>query len=268
MYLKLILTALSILLISGCATNSVNSANSLNHGSLREFIRSNSITKYGYQVVPDPTGSAPTEMVERFEVRSGDCAGGDCGGATGPTSRTGDRERSEIATDKNNYQNDEYWYGWSMFLPKEHENIWPSNLTLGQFYNNDGGIDTNTCSAFMFQNSAGYGVLRKGLTIDRHFKCFTREYETILTDEELLGNWNRLEVHARWSNKEDGFFKVYANGVLKYDFNGRTLDGTGVFLKYGAYRSWVKLYYEKTMPTTIVYYANVKRSKTREGLAP
>ena len=267
---KLIILSLSILLVTGCATNSSTSLTStLDHGSLHKFSKLNNTTKHGYQVVPDPTGTAPTEMVERFEVRSGECGGLDCGGSNGPTSRTGNRERSEIETDNNNYQNDEYWYGWSMFLPKDHENLWPSNLTLGQFYNNDGTTDRpDTCSSFMFQNSASYGVLRKGLTIDRQFKCFTREYTTILTDEELLGNWNRIEVHARWSNKEDGFFKVYTNGILKYDFEGRTMDGNGVFLKYGIYRCWVSLYYEKTIPTTTVLYANVKRSKTREGLAP
>jgi len=261
---KLFISIILILLIGGCATNS---ANSLDHGNLKEFTRSNSTTPHGYQIVSDPTGSAPLKMVERFEVRSGECSGGDCSieGQTG--SRVGSRERSEISTDRNNYSNSEYWYGWSIFVPKDHINVWPVNVTLGQFYNIDGAIDSPTCSSFMFQNSAGWGALRGGLTIDRHHRCATQEYVTILTDKELLGNWNKIEVHAKWSNLDDGFFEVYANGILKYSFKGKTTEGNGIYFKYGVYRSWVKRYLAP-VPTQVVLYANVKRAKTREGLAP
>lgn len=261
MYYKLFLSSISFVLIAGCASNS---ANSLNHGSLSEFTRSNSTTKHGYQIVKDPTESAPTEMVERFEVRSGDCSGLDCSSESSGGTRSGSRERSEIATDKN-YQNSEYWYGWSIFVPKDHINIWPVNLTLGQFYNIDGSIDSATCSSFMFQNSAGLGALRGGLTIDRQYRCTTQEYVNILTDEELIGRWNKIEVHAKWSSSDDGIFEVYANEKLKYSFKGRTTEGSGVFLKYGIYRSWIKRYLGP-VPTQIVYYSNVKRAKTREGL--
>lgn len=263
---KLFIAVLSIILISGCATNA---SNKLNHGSLYEFTRSNSTTKHGYQIVKDPTESAPAEMVERFEVRSGDCAGIDCHVISTNWKSTGFRERSEISTDKDNYPNSEYWYGWSIFVPKDQPSIYPVYGTFGQFYNIDGGHTSNTCSAFMFVNTVGWSEKKGGLTVDRHFKCNTEEYATILTDEELRGNWNKIEVHAKWSNKQDGFFQVYANGILKYDFKGRTTEGNGVFFKYGIYRSSTYLWpTSSSLPTQIAYYANVKRAKTREGLAP
>ena len=44
-----------------------------------------------------------------------------------------------------------------------------------------------------------------------------------------------------------------------------------VYFKYGIYRTYVSRwysYYRKEAPGQIVYYANVKRSKTEEGLNP
>ncbi len=64
---------------------------SADEGSFGPFTRDLSDTEWGYQLLLDPTGFAPTEEVERFEVRPGDC------------SRDGDRddcadnrERSEL----------------------------------------------------------------------------------------------------------------------------------------------------------------------------
>ena len=255
---KLFLPILSILLISGCA-NSLN--NKIERGNFREGFRSLNNTSHGYKVIADPTGSAPTPNVEKFEVRHGDCgvidSWSDC--AT-------DRERSEIHTGSDNYEGSEYWYGWSLYLPSDFPDLYPVNQTLGQFHQEGNPLG---CSSFLFEKSW------HGLIIDRQFLCRARDEVEILSNKELFGNWNKFEVHAKWSNKDDGYFDIYVNGELKYNWKGRTMNGTVVYMKYGIYRSFLSRYCRvhdcsdnKIVPTQIALYANVKRAKTREGLAP
>lgn len=65
--------------------------NYLDRGEFGVFLRSLNVKPYGYTVIVDPTGNAPSRLIERFEVRPGDChfSGGwsDC---------RSDRERSEL----------------------------------------------------------------------------------------------------------------------------------------------------------------------------
>ena len=48
----------------------------VDRGDFGSFKRLLNDRPYGYRVVEDPTGSAPTRRVERFEVRPGDCVDG------------------------------------------------------------------------------------------------------------------------------------------------------------------------------------------------
>ena len=86
--IRLIASVTFAAILSACVTTEYSVTQ---RGDFPEFRRSLSNTSYGYQVVPDPTGSAPVPVVERFEVQPGDCwhneASDDC---------STDRERSEL----------------------------------------------------------------------------------------------------------------------------------------------------------------------------
>lgn len=233
-------------LTAGCT---VGSLQAVDRGSMGPVKRSLNRAPHGYEVIPDPTGSAPTELVEKFEVRPGDCFGNaewnDC---------YEDRERSELSASTNNGFGTEYWYGWWIYVPKDYVNVHPTKVALGQFHQRNGP------PAFMFQNHTG------GLMVDKNFgNSFQRE--KILSDDELRGTWNQIEVHAKWGR--DGFFAVYANGELKRVFEGVTANKP-IYFKYGLYRSFLKRYKVlakvNEVPTQIVYYSNVRRARTREGL--
>lgn len=253
--LFLSLFVLCALFISGCHQTY------LNKGSFGSFKRSLNTKSYGYKIIEDPTGSAPTPLVERFEVRHGDC-----GWSGGWSDCSNDRERSELSGTKDNYSGSEYWYGWHIYIPPDWNNIYPTKTALGQFHQSGGSRP-----AFMFQNRDG------GYWVDRNFGNSYGD-EKIIKKEDFIGKWNKIEIHAKW-NKKDGFFIVYVNGEKKYDFKGTTKDEQAVYFKYGIYRSFMTRYlkgrYEvvfgdapKIVPTQIALYSNVKRSKAREGLLP
>jgi hypothetical protein len=66
------------------------------------------------------------ETSQRFEVRHGDCFELDC---------TDDRRRVEYQQPNeasNRYVGRTVWYGWSVYLPPDFQDVTPANTLLGQ----------------------------------------------------------------------------------------------------------------------------------------
>ena len=214
------------------------------------FHRSLNTKTYGYLAINDPTGYAPVSVVERFEVRPGDC-----GQEMGWSDCKNDRERSELSEDALSYPNEEgetWWYGWHMFVPEDYPNIYPAKVALGQFHQLNGRNP-----AFMFQNHKG------GLWLDNQL---TKRYYPLISESDLRGRWHKIEVHAHWSRSRDGFFKVWVNGGQKVNIKGHTLSDKTSYFKYGIYRSFLSRSFHH--PAQTVYYANVRKHRSREGLLP
>jgi hypothetical protein len=241
-----------ILSLGACQTVADSS---INRGSFGPFMRSLNTTSHGYAVIKDPTGSAPAPLVERFEVRPGDCGSND-----GWSDCAKDRERSELSErHKTPTTGTSSWYGWSLFVPVDYVNIYPTKVALGQFHQH------RSHPVWMFQNSRG------GYHLDDQVTGTTRRYYKLIDDKDLRGKWHRIEVHAKWANKNDGFFKVWVNGQQMVDYSGQTMSASATYFKYGLYRSFMSRYRNTKgrddVPGQIVYYANVRRANSREGLA-
>ena len=236
-----------VLGLSACQT--------VNRGSFGSFMRSLNNTSHGYAVIEDPTGSAPTKLVERFEVRPGDCSSN-----SGWSDCANDRERSELSEQHKSWTlGTTNWYGWSFYVPEDYINIYPTKVALGQFH------QERSHPVWMFQNSSG------GYHLDDQVFGSTRRYYELIDETDLRGKWHRIEVHAKWSKEDDGFFKVWVNGEQKVDYSGQTMTATKTYFKYGVYRSFMSRYKNananKVVPGQIVYYANVRRASSRENLA-
>lgn len=123
MKLKICLLFISILL-TGCS-----SINHKREGFSSAFYRSLNSTSHGYNIVKDPTGSAPTEEVERFEVRAGDCSQdsvwSDC---------KNNRERSEVASPRMRFIGNEEKYTWYMYVPEDWQDVVPAYNVYGQIF--------------------------------------------------------------------------------------------------------------------------------------
>lgn len=228
-------------------------ATALQADGLGSFYRSLSTTPYGYRIVPDPTGSASAPTVQRFEVRPGDC-----GETRGLSDCATDRERSELAQDRSNRirPNTESWYGWSLYLPDDFPNVFPTKTVLGQFH------QTASNPVFMFLHTAD------GLVLANHLARGAKDL--LIPEEDLRGAWHKVEVHARWSRMPDGFFRVYVAGVLRSEYRGVTMTAREVYLKYGVYRSFVSRYWNaigvRDVPTQIAFFSGVTAARAREGL--
>ena len=183
----------------------------------------NAEKSYALNIVEDIVRAGKQAL--RFEVRSGDC-----GFEEGWQDCPNDRERVELAAagPKNLMRSGEYWFAWSLYLPEDHQNLQPIMVHYGQFHQWDGPV------AWMFSElKNGYNVVR---TIDPYDEAL------LISNKDFVGKWNDILINANWSKQDDGFFKIWVNDQLKYDYKGPTFSGTGVYHRFGIYRSYVSGY--------------------------
>ena len=233
-------------LLAGCASSAWTFHRSLEIGA----------KPWGHSTVSSPNyPDRFGDTSERFEVRPGDCSRGHDGWDDCSTNR----ERSELAQTGGQNDGSEYWYGWSIFFPDEFENMYPTQVTLGQFHQIGGK------PVFMFKNGEppsyySYHVEPGGYWLqDRTYPASPRSYN-LIDEKDLRGVWHDILVHARWSRKDDGFFRVWVNGTQRVDRDGKTMTKSKVYFKYGIYRRGLR---PKTV-TQVVYYDEILRGKSRE----
>jgi len=191
----------------------------------------------------DPTGLAPAPMVQRFELRPGDCLSeppfNDC--ETGV-------ERAELAQDVSipNASSQAYWYRWKVFFPEDFEGTYPARNRHGQF--NDQGTGT---AAWVFELGST-GALWLGSRFDDESRFFS-----LINERDLRGQWHDIVVEAVWSNTE-GKVNVWLNDERRVRYRGVTCKRCRIFLSYGISRVGVdefkKRHPERELPTQVVYY--------------
>ena len=203
---------------------------------------------YGACIV-DKNDGYPTRLGQqslRFELRDGDCGYN----KRGWSDCDNDRQRHELASQpfKSNVN---YWFAWSIYLSDDYQVIYPVKNALGQFHQNDG------FPLFMFQNHNG------GYHLDRQFNYRTINHMKLLEQEDMLGRWNDIIVNAKWTHKDDGFFKLWVNGKLMHVFEGQTQsEGDTVYQKLGIYHGYLSRAKVSRIPSHVVYYDEVRTARS------
>ena len=186
---------------------------------------------YGMQVVNKKDGHpvrAGKQSI-RFELRHGDCGKDKQGGWS---DCKGDRERHEVSShgEADRMSKGEYWFSWSVYFPKDHKNLYPLSNNYGQFHQKSGE------PVFMFKE------LRSGYTVVRTIGDVDYNEGKLVGNKDMPGNWIDILINAKWSKKDDGFFKIWVNDKLKYDYKGPTKTKTYVYEKFGIYSTGVTRY--------------------------
>jgi hypothetical protein len=219
------------------------------------FERSLNIRSYGYQRVSQPHPVRAGETSERFEVRDGDCYWN-----SGWNDCKTDRERSELTeTSPLATIGFEYWYGWSLFVPKDFPNIYPTITTLGQFNQKV----TNIPPVMFNLRWSGFWLMM--YQYDHSF--------LLIPEDDFRNRWHDIIVHVKWSTDFDGFLKVWVNGQLKVEhFGPQTWHNYPIYFKYGIYRTEISKYKltegADRVPTQIVYFDEVRGGRSRESVDP
>ena len=211
--------------------------------------------KYGMQIVSKkerhPVRSGKQSI--RFEVRKGDC-GKDKSPSTWDDCKN-NRYRHELSGKP---FKGKAWYAYSIYIPEDFTvKVHPVKQYLGQFH------QENSWPTLMFRfGSRGYYVIRQwdGSMVDR---------TKLLGVNEMLGKWNDILIHINSTSKDNGFYKVWVNGKLKYDYKGKTTEGNKSFFKFGIYQTRVDRWNTDAMgeyPTQVVYFDEVRAGKKKKDV--
>jgi hypothetical protein len=166
-------------------------------------------------------------------MRDGDCGSDDC-------FRELKAGRSEVSFPGNIPKNQakghagEVWYAWSIYLPENTNSIDPAYTILGQFKMNNeyleinknrfgaGSSDDEDCPeipVLFFFKKAGITFVNDGVTeCDGHFS------KTIIPSKNIHNKWHDFLMHVNWTDKETGFTKIWVNGELVIDKEGKTIN--------------------------------------------
>ena len=204
--------------------------------------------------VGDPTGLASDSIVQRFELRPGDCLSeppfNDCENSV---------ERAELAQDINpsSFSSDAYWYRWEVFFPEDFKGSYPARNRHGQF------IDKATGSAAWVFEIGSTGALWFGSRFDDESRFFS-----LINERELRGQWHEIIVEGVWNNP-DGRINVWVNREQRVRYRGVTCGRCQIFLSYGISRIGVnefnKRYPDKALPVQVVYYLPVRIQRDDPG---
>ena len=198
----------------------------------------------------------------RFEVRPGECWGSfdkkDLANDNQPDNdceRTnGKSERAEIGTKK--FYKGKKWYAWSIYIPEGQELLNPSNLKLFQFDHNDGSGFEQLAN---FEHGDG----------KYKFQNAVNDYDESKS-VEVIGKWTDIVVNANWSHKDNGYYKIWADGKMIYDFQGPTFyeKNLKANMRIGVYRNWLDRIWElgRDGGTTVVYYDKIRFGKSEKSL--
>ncbi|ANL10282.1 MULTISPECIES: polysaccharide lyase [unclassified Rhizobium] len=215
-----------------------------------------SAASYAYGRSKAPDGS----NAERFELRAGDCttSNGDC---------RDDRERVERSENlPASTLGREYWYHFSVFIPKDWPQTGPLNTKLGQFHQKGFGK-----GPVLFQILNGQYIFELSNPAVRQASPMAPlkplRQVALVSASSMKGRWTDVTVNAKWSQSSDGFIKVWVNGAQKVNLHGPNIDrNTAVYFKYGIYRSFVSRAKGKPLPTLVAWYRDINRGSSRESV--
>lgn len=215
----------------------------------------NRFRPHGYKIVNKIDGH-PARLGARsirFEVRPGDC-GND---GNGWDDCSNDRERHELRANTANQDGQEMWYAYSLYIPGDTPAILPTAVHLGQFLQ-------PRQSVFWLFSWGDMGLVMEARPPKAFGQSGSNTY--LVLNGQLRNQWIDILVHAKWSRSSQGFFRVFVNHKLKFEFKGQTLAmGSNGDFKFGIYRSGVSRYTKvrkAAPPSQTVYYDEIHRGKT------
>ena len=178
---------------------------------------------------------------ERIEVRPGDCFKGDC--FRSPVFERVERNEHPFKNESVAVvEGDTVWYGWSFYFPSNTPEL--SWAFIAQFHEHSPHF--NPSWALLKRRGRPLCLLHD-MNLTREWDCnpwteLPHQHVSgtypIIPHDEFYDRWYDMVVQAHWSSKEDGFFRMWVNGVMVMDRNGANYyhDAELMIFKYGIYR--------------------------------
>ena len=216
-------------------------------------LHKNGYQDYGCQIVSSDNGHPVRSGSEsiRFELRDGDCNSSDTFDDC-----ANDRSRHELTQTGGQFEGEEFWYHYSIYVPPLSLKSGQAIVFMGQFQQSNG------VAPLMFEDfTGGYGIRQN----DANYNWLFRG--VLWPNASFRNQWTDVLMHIKWSSGSDGFIKIYFNGVLTKQLIGANIQSAqSTIFHFGIYNAFISLCNCVAMPTQIVYFDEIRKGRTRDSV--
>jgi len=177
--------------------------------------------------------------------------------ANAPTTRT--RARNEMRADKS-FANigEEYWYGFSVFLPDGYvsDSVW--EIVAQWHVEPDDRVENDAKR----QPALSLHTVKGNWTFasKSDARPQTPDRKSVQSHPTKIGpyetnKWTDWVVNVKWSYKEDGFIRAWKDGVEVMNVTGPNCynDRKGPYFKMGIYKGWGNMRPDKVTTRTVYH---------------
>ncbi len=222
--------------------------------------------RYNNRRIKDPTGTAPTSTVERFELRGGDCFRGDCIARPNRRGILKARARTEKVLTTTLKDGDEGLFRYSVYFPSsEYSIVGEIGSTFGQLLSaieRPGVSDSFPIFSLDTASDDPNSTLEVVLEEARNEGLEKLKHSTVKLGSlhRYFNRWIGVSIRFRLSSKRDGFLSVSIDGKKVSQFTGRTIVSDGFLeLRYGIYQTGTNRYPggANAVPAQVAYFSNI-----------
>ena len=227
---------------------------------------------YNFKYVKDKNKARAGEYFQRFEVRDGDCfrddTWSDC---------KNNRERVEFSGKPEQPPKKKQCYGYSLMLPENFVDIYPTRTSLGQVHQKGGPSGTaESLPSFppliQIEPDQGslYFVWHQLSGSATNVKDIDRRYK-LKSLEDMKGVWTDISFCLDFKNKR---MDAWVDGIKKVEILESPIffKPKSIYFKHGIYRSFIKRYkshayytdesWNGKMPTQTVFFDEIRRGNS------
>ena len=172
-----------------------------------------------FEIVADPVRGGSRSL--RITLREGD-----------EQQTSGTRAELQTQTHYDHAIDEDFWYGWSIFIPNEWVFDPDNKMTFHQWHTGPGQPGTSPIIGLRIRGSRWY--ITRELWDDNTSVTLWQDDQDV-----ARGVWTDWVMHVRWSTGDNGAFTVWQNGIEVYSDTGPNLAaGTSEgnhYQKFGLY---------------------------------
>jgi len=239
----------------------------------RGYEHNNTPHKHGFRYSKSGEPVRRGKRAERYELRFGDCANNDC-----PNGRFRSEAKEKKVSTKAKV-NRNTWIGWSF-----HVQAMPNFTARDHFYPFFGqwkiGWDSPPVATFLMHqkgNSNTFYVSLLHLAAENGGWIGKSKHGHVCKDvfslSQAKSGWVDIVINTNFSDRQDGFFRVWVNGKLKCDYRGTIVppnvprDFSGPNHRRGIYLGnstrWKKTHGNGRFRPIVVFYDEYAIGKQR-----
>jgi hypothetical protein len=166
--------------------------------------------------------------------------------------------------------NSDVWYGFSMFIPDQYPAFEGKSMVCGQWhqaYNYDypplsQNYDVTNEELHVMLIPARFWTSPDGT------KHYSKKRGLWKIKNFKQNMWHDLIYNIKWTTDDNGYFKLWHNGVLKIDFKGLTYipgEKIGPYFKFGLYQMSVAA---SKSEIHVLYFDEYRRGSSYEAVDP